>query len=646
MKTASSSPKLSIAALLVTLGIIYGDIGTSPLYVFRAIAGSEEISTELIYGAFSCVFWILTLETTLKYVLLTLRADNNGEGGIFSLYALVRRRKRWLLFPAIIGGAMLLVEGVITPAISVSSAIEGLRLLYPNFPTVPVVLAILIALFSVQALGTARLGVSFGPIMLVWFLMLGVLGLLQVLQVPSVLFALNPYYAFQLLVAHPGGFWLLGAVFLSTTGVEALYSDLGHCGLRNIRISWGFVKACLLLNYAGQAAWLSTLEGQHLGDRIPFYSLMPDWFLIPGIIIATLATIIASQALISGSFTLVGEAMRLNLFPKLRIIYPTELRGQNYIPAINWLLLVGCCATVLYFRESSNMEAAYGLAINTTLLMTTTLMLFFLIKAGFSRWFIISFGCIYYFVELGFYLANLSKFPHGGWVAICLGGLLAFIMWAWNTGSRLNNRFTERIPFDEYIPILKGLSSDLSVPKYCTHLVYLTSIEDPTQLDANTLYSIMRKQPKRADTYWFLHVDVVDEPYRTEYKVTTLVPEKVFRVDFYLGFRVEARINLLFRKVLSELSQTREVDILSRYQSLRKSAISGDFRFVVMEKFLSREGAMSLADRIVMSVYFFVLKALSISTEAFFGLDTSVVTKEKVPLIIAPLKKFDLHRIE
>lgn len=638
---------LSAAGLLVTIGIIFGDIGTSPLYVLKAIFGSGTINSLVVLGSISAIFWTLTLQTTLKYVVLTLRADNKGEGGIFSLYTLVRRTsKKWLIVPAIIGGSTLLADGIITPAISVSSAIEGLR----NVPflshlnTVPIVIFLLAFLFILQQFGTKKIGKFFGPMMVIWFLMLATLGILSIIDTPMVIKALNPVYAFQLLAQYPGGFWLLGAIFLCTTGAEALYSDLGHCGRTNIRVTWGFVKICLLLNYLGQGAWLLRHTGQMLGPLNPFYALMPEWFLLIGIGIATCATIIASQALISGSFTLINEAMRLGFWVKARIVYPTEMRGQIYIPSINWLLCLGCIAIVLFFKDSTHMEAAYGLAIVMTMLMTTTLLTFFLRLKRYPTFFILICLGGYLVVELSFLVANLSKFAHGGWVTLLIGSVLIAIMGSLHKARKIVNQHVEFVQLKTYLNLLVELSNDLSVPKYSTHLVYLTRSEIEEHIEAKILYSIFQKQPKRADLYWFIHVKVADDPYRMDYKVTHFAKEDVIRIDFCLGFRVVPRINLLFRKVVEELVENKEVDITSRYASLNRNQVIGDFRFVLIDHFLSYEQELPFFERLILNIYF-ILKKVSLSEEKAFGLDTSSVTLEKVPIVNASTKTLSLHRI-
>jgi KUP system potassium uptake protein len=638
--------KITLGGLIITLGIIYGDIGTSPLYVMKAIAGTRTISADLILGGVSCIFWTLTLQTSLKYIVLTLRADNKGEGGIFALYALVRRTKvKWLLFPAIIGGAALLGEGIITPAISVSSAIEGLTERYPTINAIPIILGILFILFAVQQFGTRFIGRFFGPVMLIWFSMLSILGLMQIIQMPEVLQAINPVYAFNLLVNYPQGFWILGAVFLCTTGAEALYSDLGHCGRKNIRTSWIFVKAALLLNYFGQAVWLLKFEGQLLDGRNPFYELMPEWFFLIGFTISTIATIVASQALISGSFTLINEAIRLNLWPKVRIAYPSELKGQLYIPSINWLLFFGCSAIVIYFGNSSNMEAAYGMTIIIGMMMSSTLLVFYMLLKRYYKPVIFAFAIIYLIVEVSFFTANLEKIPEGGWISLLIASVLALVMWAWYDARKIRNSYIEFVNLKDYLDLICELKNDLSVPKYATHLVFLTSANHDEQVESKIIYSILQKQPKRADIYWFLHVDVVDEPYRMDYKVTEINNDAVIRVDFFLGFRVAPRINLMFRKVVQDLVKAQEVDIVSRYESLNRNQVIGDFRFIVMEKFLSNENDLPFYEKIVLDIYFF-LKNISLSEENAFGLDTSSVHIEKVPLIISPIKEIHLRRID
>ena len=630
----------------MTLGIIYGDIGTSPLYVMKAIVGDKIITSDLIIGGVSCVFWTLTLITTFKYVILVLKADNKGEGGIFSLFALVRKSKlKWLAFPAIIGGSALLADGLITPSISVSSAIEGLRYFNPDIPTIPIVIGILFGLFFIQQFGTSYIGKFFGPFMLVWFLMLSVLGLNMLFTNLEILKALNPYYAYNLLVNYEYGFVLLGAVFLCTTGAEALYTDLGHCGRKNIRASWILVKICLVLNYFGQGAWLLNRTGTNLEGHNPFYSIMPPWFLFIGVIIATIAAIVASQALISASFTLVNEAVRLDFGPKLRIIFPTEIRGQIFIPTVNWVLCFGCIGIVLFFKESSGMENAYGLSIILAMMMDTLLFSFFLYMKRTPIFLIALFLVTFFGIENSFLIANLHKLIHGGWVTLLVTCFLIWGMYSWSQARKIRNKLVEFIKVGDYLKILTELSNDISIPKYATHLVYMSSANTRDEIESKIIYSILQKQPKRADIYWFIHVDVMDEPYTMAYKVHEIINDKVIRINFKLGFRIEPRVNILFRQVVEDLVMKKEVDISSRYYSLSKNNVIGDFRFIVIEKYISNENVFNFYQRMVLGSYSF-LKLFALNEGKAFGLDTSLVTIEKVPLILNPVGRIDLKRLE
>jgi len=648
--------KVTSAGLIIALGIIYGDIGTSPLYVLNEIITGREISDLLIIGSLSCIIWTLTLQTTFKYVILTLKADNKGEGGIFSLYALVRRRKKWLVIPAMIGGAALLADGIITPPITVTSAIEGLRQI-PAFhditqqTIVTIVIAIISLLFFVQQFGTASIGKFFGPIMMVWFGMIAILGLSHIVDELSVFKALNPYYAVKLLATYPKGFWLLGAVFLCTTGAEALYSDLGHCGKGNIRISWIFVKTCLIINYLGQGAWLlAQYKGQIIPAAVmadgfnPFIGIMPQWFKLIGIIIATAAAIIASQALISGSFTLISEAMRLNLWPKMKINYPTEEKGQLYIPGISLLLFVGCVGITLYFQKSANMGAAYGLAITMCMISTSILFANFLVSKRTLPVWIYVYLAVYLLIETSFLIANLEKFMHGGYVTLIVGGALFAVMYVWFRSRKIKNRYVEFVHLEDYIPMIQELSNDKSIPKYATHLVYMTSANNHNEIEHKIIYSILNKKPKRADIYWFVHVDVIDEPYTCEYSVEHIIPNDIIRVEFRLGFRMEQRINLMFRKVVEDLVTNKEVNITSRYESLEKNNVVGDFQFIVLEKYLSQDNDLPIVERVIMKLYFW-LKEISLGEERGFGLDPSNVTVEKFPLIVAPVANLNLKRV-
>ena len=648
--------KVTGAGLIIALGIVYGDLGTSPLYVFNAIIRDRVISEELILGGLSCIIWTLTLQTTLKYIILTLKADNNGEGSIFSLYALIRRQKKWLVFPAMIGGASIMADGIITPSITVTSAVEGLKQI-PFFSDISIntvvyiVIGILIALFFSQQFGTASIGKLFGPIMFFWFLMLAVLGFMHLFDGLYIFKALNPYYGIKLLTVYPNGFWILGAVFLCTTGAEALYSDLGHCGRGNIRVSWIYVKIALIINYLGQGAWLLS---HHIGKTFtkeiidngfnPFYGIMPKDFKMIGIVIATVAAIIASQALISGSFTLISESMRLNLWPKMKINYPTEERGQLYIPGINTLLLIGCVGITLYFRTSSNMEAAYGLAITLCMLATSLLFANYLVSRRVPKILVYLYLAVYLTIEISFLIANLSKFPHGGFVTLIVGGALFSVMYIWFRARKVKNRYVEFVRLEQYLPMLQELSNDSSIPKYATHLVYLTSANNPKEIEHKIIYSILNRKPKRADIYWFVHVDIQDDPYTSDYTVETIIPNEVIRVEFRMGFRMEPRINLMFRKVVEDMVANKEVNVISRYESLQRNNVVGDFQFIVMEKFLSQDNELPFFEKLIMKLHFWI-KDKSLSEERGFGLEQSNVTVEKLPLIVTPVSKLKLKRI-
>jgi len=649
--------KVTAAGLIVALGIIYGDIGTSPLYVFNSIIKDKVIDDVLIIGTLSLIIWTLTIQTTIKYVIMVLRADNRGEGGIFALFALVRRRRKWLVIPAMIGGAALLADGIITPPISITSAIEGVKELpgfhNPSHETIVyIVLGIISMFFFMQRFGTSSIGKLFGPVMTVWFLMLGILGFIHIADNLSIFKAFNPYYAIEFLVVYPKGFWLLGAVFLCTTGAEALYSDLGHCGRGNIRISWVFVKSCLLINYLGQGASLLHLHTGKMMNQVAreteginaFYDLMPQWFIIPGVIIATTAAIIASQAMVSGSYTLINEALRLNLWPKMKINYPTEAKGQIFIPGVNAILFIGCIGVVLYFRESARMEAAYGLAIITTMIMTTILFANYLVLHRVASGLIYVFLACYLVVEISYLIALMDKFLHGGYITLMIGFLMFSIMYIWYRARKIKNRYVEFVRMEEYISKLEELSNDITVPKYATHLVYLTSANNPKEIEHKIIYSILSGKPKRADIYWFVHVDTMDDPYTCEYSVEHIIPNDIIRVEFRLGFRMAPRLNLMFKKVVEDLVANREVNVTSRYESQQRNNVVGDFQFVVMEKFLSQDNELPFFERIIMNIYFYV-KEISLSEEKGFGLEQSKVQVEKFPLIVAPVSKLKLKRV-
>jgi len=642
--TYSNHHKLSVGGVLIALGIIYGDIGTSPIYTLKFIMGDRVITENLVLGGLSCIFWTLTMITSLKYIYLALNADNKGEGGIFALYALVRKYKAsWVVYPAIIGCCTLIADGFITPAISVSSAVEGILLIYPSIPTTGIVIAILIGLFLFQQFGSSVVGKTFGPIMSVWFVMLAALGINYLFKNPIVLKALNPVYAFKLIYQYPKGFWLLGAVFLCTTGAEALYSDLGHCGKSNIRISWIFVKVCLLINYFGQGAWLLTQQGRLLNGDIPFFSIMPQQFLFIGIIIATMATIIASQALISGTFSLVNEAIKLKLWPSTLVLFPSSSRGQMYIPAINWILMIGSILVIIIFKESSAMEGAYGLAITVNMLMTTSLLVFYFSVAKRARITAAFLGFAFFSLEGMFLISNLDKFNHGGWFTFLIAFLFFIMMFILYKARQLRQQHTEFVDLRHYENILKDLQNDLEIPKEATNLVYLAVADSRRYIDSNIIYSILRKRPKRADVYWFIHVETVDSPFTSKYSVDTIIPERCFFVRIKLGFKIPHRVNLLFNRIVHDMAENAEIDLVSPYAPLHKHSMTADFKFIILHSWASTDSEISTFDSIIIQGYR-IIKSFSLSTEELYGLETANVEVEKVPIMVGPVAKVRIKR--
>lgn len=641
-----NTTKVTIASLVVALGIIYGDIGTSPLYTFKAIIGDRKISELLVFGGVSSVFWTLVLQTTIKYVWLTLKADNQGEGGIFSLYSLVRRYGKRLAIPTMIGAAALLADGMITPAISVTSAIEGLEMIdgIRHIPVVPIVIGVISLIFFVQRFGTHRVGKAFGPIMVLWFGVLLLTGLSQVIHAPFVLKALNPYYAYELLTQYPKGFWILGAVFLCTTGAEALYSDLGHCGRANIRITWAFVKVCLVTNYLGQAAWILNQGSPMLGGRNPFFEMMPGRFLIPGILIATLAAIVASQALISGSFTLINEAINLNFWQRVGVKQPSETKGQIYIPSANNLLWTGCVLVILYFQSSSRMEAAYGLAITLAMMTTTILLSYFLLyKLKWNKAPVFGSLLVFAVIEVSFFTANVVKFKEGGYITVLAGAVFFFVMYVSYFGRKIHNRYTRFEELGKYTHKIAALSNDMSIPKFATHLIYLTKADRRDQIEARIIRSIFDRKPKRADVYWFFHINRSNHPYTLDYEVTELVDDKVIKIVLNIGFRIQPKTELYFEKIIDDLIANKELNLHLRNNGSTVYNPAIDFKFIVMEKYLSVENEFALKEGIILKSYFF-LKKLGQKDEDAFGLDRNDVLIEYIPLVYQPVQSINLQR--
>lgn len=626
--------RLSAMGLIVAMGIVFGDIGTSPLYVMKAITGANPgFDADYIVGAISCIIWTLTLQTTVKYVLIALRADNKGEGGILALFALLKRMKpHWLYAVAAVGSAALVADGVITPAITVSSAVEGLLVFDPNLPTVLITVAVILGIFLLQQAGTGTIGRFFGPFMLVWFLMLGALGVANVGAYPAVFKAFSPLYAFRLLFSSPEWFLIMGAVFLCTTGAEALYSDLGHCGRKNISVSWILVKICLILNYLGQGAWL-VAHGPAADGVNPFFAIMPGWFSGVGVAMSAGAAVIASQALLSGSFTIFSEAINLGFWPRLKIKYPSGEKGQLYIPAVNMALLAGCLVTVLIFRDSSHMEAAYGLAITVTMLMTTVLLVFWMLSRGVPRAVCVLFGLVFGTIEGIFFVANLFKFTHGGWYSIAVAAVLAAVMILWRNATRTRSSFIEYRRVEECAPLINAIRDDDTISKYTSNLVYFSRSADMGLIESKIVYSIVNKLPKRADHYWFIHIENTDAPDTLEYRVSIPEPGAIYFITMRLGFRVEPKVTAYLRQVVEDLVEEGRLDLRSTYPSLRSRGIAGDFRFMIIHRIFSPSSNCRRSDRRLMLVHQW-LRRLGISDQKAMGLETSVVTEETVPLII------------
>lgn len=627
------------------MGIVFGDIGTSPLYVMKAIVGvNPSFDADYIVGAVSGVIWTLTLQTTVKYVLIALRADNKGEGGILALFSLLRRLPRkWLYIVAAVGASALIADGVITPAITVTSAIEGLRIASPSMPVLPIVFAIIIGIFLMQQAGTGRIGRFFGPFMLAWFLMLGVLGCCNIGAYTGILRAFNPWWAVKLLVEYPGWFLILGAVFLCTTGAEALYSDLGHCGRRNITASWMFVKAMLILNYLGQGAWIIAHPAAAVAEN-PFYAVMPQWFTMVGVAMSTGAAVIASQALLSGSFTIFSEAVNLDFWPHLKIKYPSTEKGQLYIPAVNWVLLAGCLLTVALFRNSAHMEAAYGLAITVTMLMTTILLTFYLRHRGVSRWLCGLFLAFFITLEGVFFIANMFKFTHGGWFTLLIAGMVGFVMIVWRNSTRIRNSYIDFRPVKTMAPVISAIKADSEIPKFASNVIYFSRSADSSQLESKLLHSIINRQPKRADHYWVMHIEHLDEPEALEYAVETVVPDTLFFVTLRLGFRVEPKVSVYLRQIVEDMVAAGELDLISTYPSLRREHIPGDFRFIILNRIFSLASTCSRGEAFLLRLHD-TLRRLGTSDREAMGLDTSGVTLETVPLIISTAPTRRITRI-
>ena len=661
--TDHSQRKLTFAGMLVALGVVYGDIGTSPLYVMKAIVGGNgglaTISPDFIYGALSLVFWTLTLITTIKYVLFVLRADNNGEGGVFSLYSLIRNVAPWLVVPALIGGATTLADGILTPAVTVTSAVEGLKGIpaYINYfgpsqtTVVLITITIICVLFMIQRSGTEIIGRLFGPIMLLWFTMLGVLGFMNIAGNLDIFRAFSPVYGIKLLFSanNKAGFLILGSVFLATTGAEALYADLGHVGRKNIYGTWPWVKITLLLNYFGQGAWLLRVKDnpglQKIEDMNPFFEMMPPGFRIFGVVFATTAAIIASQALITGSYTIVSEAIKLNMMPRLKINYPAKSKGQLYIPLVNTTLWILCIGVVLFFRSSGRMESAYGLAITISMLMTTILLYNFLIKMKVMKWIAMSMAVVFGTIEMIFTISSASKFLHGGYITVIISLFILSLMALWQRAKVIERKVSKAVQLADYLEQLGQLRVDQQVPEYATNLVYLTSKFSPGLVNDEIMYSILDKRPKRAETYWFINVQVTDQAQTLAYSVENFNTDYVFKVDLLLGFNIEPKVSTYLKQIVSDLIESGELKEQRRTYSLsREHRDVGDFCFVLTHKELPTDTDLSFIDQLIMQIKLSIQK-FTVSPMTWFGLEFTDVKIENVPLRLSATTPYHLTRI-
>ena len=652
---------ISLAAMLVTLGVVYGDIGTSPMYVTKALlagqGGIMQVTEEFILGALSLVIWTVTLLTTVKYVLVSLKAGNQGEGGIFALYSIVRKYGKWLIIPAMLGGSALLADGILTPAVTITTAVEGLRTIpamrdiIGNGQTNVVIITLIIIslLFAVQKAGTSKIGRAFGPVMTFWFLFLGGSGLVYVLGNPGILLAFNPLRGLAFLFSpnNHAGIMILGSCFLATTGAEALYSDMGHVGRGNIYATWPFVKTCLLLSYLGQGAWLLANAGNpalaSIPDLNPFFQMLGEGMRPFAVGLSTCAAIIASQALVTGAFSLVSEASRLDLMPHMQVFYPAETKGQLYIPMVNNVMWIGCIAVVLLFRSSAHMEAAYGLAITITMICTSILLFFFLHnvrKKPIPAWIFVIF-----FVSLeGFFFgSSLTKFFHGGYFTILMAALIMGIMVSWYNGSSVERRQATLLPIRNYLDQLDRLRKDETYELMSDNLVYLTNETNTDYLDRDILYSILDKHPKRARAYWFLNVEVTEDPYTFSYSVESFGTDFVFRVHLFLGYKINQRVNAYLRQVVSDLSASGELPAQTHaYSVYSKPSPIGSFRFCMLRKTLAPESDVSARERSAISLKY-ALRRVAGSPARWFGLESSSVFYEYVPLF---MKFKDVDRME
>lgn len=662
-KLQSGPDKVTLAMSIVALGVVYGDIGTSPLYTMQTFlagqGGVAHADETAVIGMLSLVFWTMTLITTIEYVLICMRVDNKGEGGIFALYSLLRRYGGWLIVPAMIGGAAFLADSVLTPAMSISSAVEGLQTLpalqsvfsaNPNL-TLVITIAIIVAVFAVQSRGTERIGKVFGTTVLIWFVFIAVTGGISMAHNLEVLRALNPVYGVEFLVSgdNRAGLALMGTVFLSITGAEALYSDMGHVGRGNIYATWPFINLALVLSYFGQGAWIiRTIENpvfvREGGAPNPFFAMMSPELRYVAVVLSVVAGVIASQALISGAFTIVSEATRLNWMPHLQVRYPARTRGQLYIPTVNCVLCVATVAVLLIFRNSEHIAAAYGLALTVTMVMTSILVTVYLWHRRMHVAAVV-FAVVFPTIMLLFFVASMAKFMHGGWFTALLTLAILTVMVTWNEGTKLERAQRRHMQLDDCLPVLQRLHDDATIPYYSDNIVYLTSDQDMKRMDTDVFFSIFANHPKRAHAWWIVSVETTDDPFTREYTVEDYGTDYLFRVRIRLGFKVSQSIPAYLHQIMHDLLRGGDLpQQTTRYPKVDADPEIGPITYVLIHKALMPESKVSAKGAWALRIKY-AIRHVAGSPVKWFGLAPYNPVTEVQPLFLSTVRPPRLKRV-
>ncbi|WP_420868069.1 KUP/HAK/KT family potassium transporter [Bifidobacterium simiarum] len=663
-RVQNSPDRVTLAMAIVALGVVYGDIGTSPLYMAQSFVsgqgGIQYADRQSVLGLLSLLFWSVTLITTVKYVLIAMRIDNKGEGGIFALYSMVRRYGKWLAYPAMIGGAAFLADSVLTPAVSISSAVEGLQTipqLEPIFDandnlTLMITVCIIVVLFAIQSRGTESIGKVFGIVVMIWFSFLAVVGVANLGTDWTVFAALNPWYGIDFLLFDPGnkaGLAVMGTVFLATTGAEALYSDMGHVGRGNIYATWPFIKIALILNYFGQGAWI--LRNQHneslygIKSLNPFFQMMTPSLRSVAVVLSVAAGVIASQALITGAFTMVSEATGLNWMPHLQVRYPARTRGQLYIPAVNIVLCAATLSVLAMFKDSEHITAAYGLALTITMITTTILLAAYIWCAWKRRVFAIVFAILFLAIQTLFFIASMSKFLHGGWFTMLLTLAILGIMVTWDQGTKVERSQRRHMWPKEFLPALDALHRDFKIPYYADNLVYLTSDPELRRLDTDIFYSIFANHPKRARAWWAVSVQVTDDPFTREYSVENFGTSFLFRVRIRLGFKVSQNVATYLHQIMHDLindgTLPRQTVI---YPKVDEDPEIGTIQYVLVHKALMPESKITSRGATSLRVKY-AIRHLAGNPVKWFGLSAYNPVVEVQPLFVSTNKVPALKRV-